>query len=183
MPKDTINGKNIVLGVTGCIAAYKSAYLIRELLTRGANIKVVMTTSATNFITPLTLSSLSKNNVIVNMFPDSISGNTELSTWHIDLAQWADLNLIAPATVNTVAKIAHGFADNALTTVISAARSPVIVAPAADVDMYQNQATKENIANYEKWILMSYCLIFPYLMVMDFIVMSESIENFHEFQL
>jgi phosphopantothenoylcysteine decarboxylase/phosphopantothenate--cysteine ligase len=150
MPKDPINGKNIVLGVTGCIAAYKSAYLIRELVTRGAIIKVVMTTSATNFITPLTLSSLSKNNVIVNMFPDSISGNTELNTWHIDLAQWADLILIAPATVNTVAKIANGFADNALTTVVSAARSPVIVAPAADVDMYQNQVTKENIARLEK---------------------------------
>ena len=149
MPKDPINGKKIVLGVTGCIAAYKSAYLIRELVTRGAVVKVVMTTAATNFISPLTLSSLSNNNVIVNMFPESTSGNTELSTWHIDLAQWADLMLIAPATINTAAKIANGFADNALTTVISAARSPVIVAPAADVDMYQNQITKENIERLE----------------------------------
>jgi len=149
MPKDPINGKKIVLGVTGCIAAYKSAYLIRELVTRGAVVKVVMTTAATNFISPLTLSSLSNNNVTVNMFPESTSGNTELSTWHIDLAQWADLMLIAPATINTVAKIANGFADNALTTVISAARSPVIVAPAADVDMYQNQITKENIERLE----------------------------------
>jgi phosphopantothenoylcysteine decarboxylase/phosphopantothenate--cysteine ligase len=151
MSKDPLNGKNIVLGVTGCIAAYKSAYLLRELVKRGAYVKVVMTTAATNFITPLTLSSLSKNNVIVNMFPVSTSGNTELSTWHIDLAQWADLMLIAPATVNTVAKIANGFADNALTTVVSAARSPVILAPAADVDMYQNQVTKENIARLEKF--------------------------------
>ncbi|UCH66276.1 MAG: bifunctional phosphopantothenoylcysteine decarboxylase/phosphopantothenate--cysteine ligase CoaBC, partial [Ignavibacterium sp.] len=150
MPKDPINGKKIVLGVTGCIAAYKSAYLIRQLVSRGADVKVVMTPAATNFITPLTLSSLSKNNVTVNMFPDSNSGNTELSTWHIDLAQWADLILIAPATINTVAKIAHGFADNALTTVISAARSPVIVSPAADVDMYQNRVTIENIAKLEE---------------------------------
>jgi phosphopantothenoylcysteine decarboxylase/phosphopantothenate--cysteine ligase len=149
MPKDPLNGKKIVLGVTGCIAAYKSAFLIRELVTRGAVVKVVMTTAATNFISPLTLSSLSNNNVIVNMFPESTSGNTELSTWHIDLAQWADLMLIAPATINTVAKIANGFADNALTTVISAARSPVIVTPAADVDMYQNQVTKKNIERLE----------------------------------
>ena len=150
MPKDPLNGKKIVLGVTGCIAAYKGAYLVRELVTRGTDVKVVMTTAATNFITPLTLSSLSNNNVIVNMFPDSTSGSTELSTWHIDLAQWADLMLIAPATINTVAKIVNGFADNALTTVISAARSPVIVSPAADVDMYQNQVTKENITRLEK---------------------------------
>jgi phosphopantothenoylcysteine decarboxylase/phosphopantothenate--cysteine ligase len=150
MPKDPLNGKKIVLGVTGCIAAYKSAYLIRELVTRGADVKVVMTEATTNFITPLSLSSLSKNNVIVNMFPDSNSDNTELSTWHIELTQWADLILIAPATINTVAKIAHGFADNALTTVVSAARSPVIVSPAADVDMYQNQVTKENITRLEK---------------------------------
>jgi phosphopantothenoylcysteine decarboxylase/phosphopantothenate--cysteine ligase len=150
MPKGPLNGKKIVLGVTGCIAAYKSAFILRELVKRGADVKVVMTPAATNFITPLTLSSLSKSDVIVNMFPESNSVNTALNTWHIDLAQWADLILIAPATVNTVAKIANGFADNALTTVISAARSPVIVAPAADVDMYQNQVTKENLTRIEK---------------------------------
>ena len=88
MSKDPLSGKKIVLGVTGCIAAYKSAYLLRALVTRGAHVKVVMTKAATNFITPLTLSSLSKNNVIVNMFPDSTTGNTELNTWHIDLALW-----------------------------------------------------------------------------------------------
>jgi phosphopantothenoylcysteine decarboxylase/phosphopantothenate--cysteine ligase len=146
MQKDSLYGKKIVLGVTGCIAAYKSAYLIRDLLKRGAEVKVVMTSSATQFITPLTLSTLSNNNVIVNMFPLSQSGGTDINTWHIDLAQWTDLILIAPATVNTLAKIAHGFADNALTTLVSAARSPVIIAPAADVDMYENPITKENIA-------------------------------------
>ena len=149
MPKDPLNGKKIVLGVTGCIAAYKSAFLLRELISRGSEVKVVMTPAATKFITPLTLSSLSQNNVIVNMFPESNSSNTDLNTWHIDLAQWADLILIAPATINTVAKIVNGFADNALTTVISAARSPVIVAPAADIDMYRNQVTQENFVKLE----------------------------------
>ena len=146
MQKDFLFGKKIVLGVTGCIAAYKSAYLIRYLVKRSAEVKVVMSPSATQFITPLTLSTLSKNAVVVNLFPESKSSSTGLSTWHIDLAQWADLILIAPATVNTVAKIAYGFADNALTTLASAARSPVVLAPAADVDMYENTTTKENLA-------------------------------------
>jgi len=145
MFKDIIKGKKIVLGVTGCIAAYKSAHLIRDLIKRGAEVKVVMTPAATQFITPLTLSSLSNNNVVINIFPESSDVDTNLNTWHIDLAQWADLILIAPATVNTVAKIAYGFADNALTTLVSAARSPVVIAPAADVDMYQNPITQENI--------------------------------------
>ncbi|MEJ2194821.1 MAG: bifunctional phosphopantothenoylcysteine decarboxylase/phosphopantothenate--cysteine ligase CoaBC [Ignavibacteriaceae bacterium] len=149
MSKDPLIGKNIVLGITGCIAAYKSAFLLRTLQTRGASVRIVMTPAATNFITPLTLSSLSKNKVIVNIFPGSNSDNTDLNTWHIDMAQWADLILIAPATINTIAKIRHGFADNALTTVISAAKSPIIIAPAADNDMYQNQVTKENIAKLE----------------------------------
>ena len=146
MFKDIIKGKKIVLGVTGCIAAYKSAHLIRDLIKRGAEVKVVMTPAATQFITPLTLSSLSNNNVVINIFPESSDVDTNLNTWHIDLAQWADLILIAPATVNTVAKIAYGFADNALTTLVSAARSPVVIAPAADVDMYQNPITQENIS-------------------------------------
>jgi phosphopantothenoylcysteine decarboxylase / phosphopantothenate---cysteine ligase len=149
MSKDPLIGKNIVLGITGCIAAYKSVFLLRTLQTRGASVRIVMTPAATNFITPLTLSSLSKNKVIVNIFPGSNSDNTDLNTWHIDMAQWADLILIAPATINTIAKIRHGFADNALTTVISAAKSPIIIAPAADNDMYQNQVTKENIAKLE----------------------------------
>ena len=149
MQKDLLFGKKIVLGVTGCIAAYKSAYLIRDLVKRGAEVKVVMSPSATQFITPLALSTLSKNAVVVNMFPETKSSSTSLNTWHIDLAQWADLILIAPATVNTVAKIAYGFADNALTTVVCAARSPVVLAPAADVDMYENPATKENLAKLE----------------------------------
>ncbi len=149
MQKDLLYGKKIVLGVTGCIAAYKSAYLIRDLVNRGADVKVVMSPSATQFITPLTLSTLSKNTVVVNMFPENKNSNTSLNTWHIDLAQWAEIILIAPATVNTVAKIAHGFADNALTTLAAAARSPVVLAPAADVDMYENPTTKENLSKLE----------------------------------
>ena len=149
MQKDVLYGKKIVLGVTGCIAAYKSAYFIRDLVKRGAGVKVVMSPSATQFITPLTLSTLSSNAVVVNMFPETKNSSTNLNTWHIDLAQWADLILIAPATVNTVAKLAYGFADNALTTLAAAARSPVVLAPAADVDMYENPATKENLAKLE----------------------------------
>ena len=149
MYKDVISEKRIVLGVTGCIAAYKSAYLVRDLIKRGAEVRVVMTPAATEFITPLTLSTLSNNNVIVNTFPDSPNSDTSINTWHIDLAQWADLIVIAPATVNTVAKIACGFADNALTTLVSAARSLVLIAPAADVDMYQNPITQENILKLE----------------------------------
>ncbi len=144
MQKDILSGKKIIVGVTGCIAAYKSALLIRELIKRNAEVKVVITPSAGEFITPLTLSSLSKNKVIVNTFPASQKNGTDLSTWHIDYALWSDLMIIAPCTINTAAKIAHGFADNALTTLVSALRSPLLISPAADVDMYENKITQEN---------------------------------------
>ena len=150
MPDDVFRNKKIILGVTGCIAAYKACYLTRELKNRGAEVKVVMTPSALQFVAPLTFSSLSGNPVVVNIFPESQQNGTEMTTWHIDYARWADLLLIAPATINTVAKIVHGFADNALTTLIAAARSPVIVVPAADVDMYLNKVTTENIKKLEE---------------------------------
>ncbi|MHB1688971.1 MAG: bifunctional phosphopantothenoylcysteine decarboxylase/phosphopantothenate--cysteine ligase CoaBC [Ignavibacteriaceae bacterium] len=149
MSDDVLTGKKILLGVTGCIAAYKSAYLIRDLIKRGAEVKVIMTPSAAEFIAPLTLATLSKNPVIINTFPDSQKNGSALTTWHIDYAVWADLMIIAPATVNTVAKIVHGFADNALTTLVTALRSPLIIAPAADVDMYENKITKENFKKLE----------------------------------
>ena len=145
MQKDIFQGKKILLGVTGCIAAYKSASLIRDLVKRGASVKVIMTPAATEFITPLTLSSLSKNEVIVNIFPKSKNESTSLNTWHIEYALWADLMIIAPATVNTVAKIAKGYADNALTTLVAALRCPLIIAPAADVDMYDNKINQMNL--------------------------------------
>ncbi len=149
MSGDIFSGKKIILGVTGCIAAYKSAYLIRELIKRGAEVKVVMTPSAAEFISPLTLSTISGNEVIIRTFPQSQNNGTSLSTWHIDYAVWADLMIIAPATINTVAKIAHGLADNALTTLVSALRCPLLVSPAADVDMYQNKITQQNIRKLE----------------------------------
>ena len=158
MTKDSLSGKKILLGVTGCIAAYKSCLIIRELVKRGAKVKVVMTPSATEFITPLTLATLSQNEVIVNTFPSSQRQGTKLSTWHIDYALWADLMLIAPATINTIAKISYGFADNALTTLVTALRSPLIVAPAADVDMYSNPINKENLEKLER---LGYFIIYP----------------------
>ena len=158
MTKDSLSGKKILLGVTGCIAAYKSCLIIRELVKRGAKVKVVITPSATEFITPLTLATLSQNEVIVNTFPSSQRQGTKLSTWHIDYALWADLMLIAPATINTIAKISYGFADNALTTLVTALRSPLIVAPAADVDMYNNPINKENLEKLER---LGHLVIYP----------------------
>ncbi len=149
MIKDPLDGKKILLGVTGCIAAYKSCLIVRELIKRGAEVKVVMTPSATQFIAPLTLATLSQNEVIVNTFPATQKDGTKLSTWHIDYALWADLMLIAPATINTIAKISYGFADNALTTLVTALRSPLVIAPAADVDMYNNPINKENLEKLE----------------------------------
>lgn len=149
MTLDSFSGKKIILGVTGGIAAYKSCYLLRELIKRKAEVRVVMTPSAVEFVSPLTFSSLSNNEVIVNTFPASQKDGTNVSTWHIDYALWADLMIIAPATVNTIAKIANGFADNALTTLVNALRTPLLVAPAADVDMYVNKFTQENISKLE----------------------------------
>lgn len=151
MNKDPLERKKILLGVTGCIAAYKSCLIVRELVKRGAEVKVVMTSSATEFISPLTLATLSHNEVIVNTFPPTQKDGTKLSTWHIDYALWADLMLIAPATINTIAKISFGFADNALTTLVAALRSPLVIAPAADVDMYNNPINKENLEKLERF--------------------------------
>lgn len=158
MIKDPLNGKKILLGVTGCIAAYKSCLIIRELVKRGAKVKVVLTPSAVEFITPLTLSTLSQNDVVVNTFPKNQKDGTNLSTWHIDYALWADLMLVAPATINTIAKIAHGFADNALTTLLTALRSPLLIAPTADVDMYKNPINKENLEKLER---LGHYIIYP----------------------
>ena len=150
MIKDPLSGKKIILGVTGCIAAYKSCLIIRELVKRGAEVKVVMTPSATEFITPLTLATLSNSEVVVNTFPRSQKDGTNLSTWHIDYSLWADLMLLAPATINTIAKISYGFGDNALTTLVTALRCPLVIAPAADVDMFNNPVNKENMEKLKR---------------------------------
>ena len=136
-----LKGKNIILGVTGGIAAYKAAMIIRFLVKEGADVKVVMTPLAKEFITPLTLATLSKNRVLADFFdPESGDWNS-----HVDLGLWADAFIIAPATANTLAKMAHGIADNLLLTSYLSARSQVFVAPAMDLDMYNHPATKANI--------------------------------------
>ncbi len=139
-------GNHIILGVTGGIAAYKSAHLVRELGKTGAEVQVVMTHAATEFITPLTLSVLSRREVIIEMFPPAPDQPTTQWTKHIELALWADAMLIAPASANTIAKIAHGLADNFLTTLALALRCPLVIAPTMDVDMYRNEVTQQNVA-------------------------------------
>jgi phosphopantothenoylcysteine decarboxylase/phosphopantothenate--cysteine ligase len=140
-----LKGKHIILGVTGGIAAYKTAWLVREFVKAGADVQVVMTRSATQFVTPLTLATLSQREVIVEMFPANPDQATMQWTKHIDLALWADVMLIAPATANTIAKIANGFADDFLSTLVLALRCPLAVAPSMDVDMYLNDTTQRNI--------------------------------------
>jgi phosphopantothenoylcysteine decarboxylase/phosphopantothenate--cysteine ligase len=139
-------GHHIIVGVTGGIAAYKSALLVRELVKAGDEVQVVMTRSAAQFITPLTMSTLSRRAAITDMFPHAGDVATEQWTRHIELGVWADAMVIAPATANTIAKIAHGFADNFLTTLVLALRGPLIVAPAMDVDMWLNETTQRNVA-------------------------------------
>ena len=137
-----LQGKHILLGVTGSIAAYKAAVLCRLLKGAGAEVKVVMTQTAKQFITPLTMATLSKNPILVEFF------NPENGEWnsHISLGEWADCYLIAPATANTLAKMAYGIADNLLLTTYLSARCQTVVAPAMDCDMFCHEATQENIA-------------------------------------
>ena len=136
-----LKGKNILVGVTGGIAAYKTATIIRLLVKEGAGVKVVMTDHAREFITPLTLATLSKNPVLTEFF------NSENGDWnsHVDLGIWAHLFLIAPATANTISKMACGAADNLLLTTYLSARCPVFVAPSMDMDMLKHPATIINI--------------------------------------
>ena len=136
-----LRGKNIILGITGGIAAYKSASITRMLVKSGANVKVIMTPYAKEFITPLTMATLSKNPVLVDFFdPEDGRWNS-----HVDLALWADAFLVAPATANTMAKMAHGIADNLLLTTYLSARCNVFAAPAMDLDMYKHIATRDNL--------------------------------------
>ncbi|MDX1838585.1 bifunctional phosphopantothenoylcysteine decarboxylase/phosphopantothenate--cysteine ligase CoaBC [Legionella taurinensis] len=133
-------GKNIVLGICGGIAAYKSAYLIRELTRLGADVRVVMTQSAQQFITPLTLQALSGHEVRTELF----DSQAERAMGHIELARWADYLLIAPASANFLAKMAHGLADDLLSTLCLVAENPVIVCPAMNRSMWQHPATRDN---------------------------------------
>ena len=139
--------KNILVGVCGGIAAYKSANIISKLKKKGYNVKVIMTENATKIITPLTLETLSRNKVVVDMW--DINRGYEVE--HISLAEWADLVLIAPATYNIVGKIANGIADDMLSTVISACTKPKYLALAMNVNMYENPILKENISKLERF--------------------------------
>ena len=136
-----LEGKHIVLGITGSIAAYKAAFLLRLLVKEGADVQVVMTPSAKEFITPVTMSALSGRPVASHFFSQNDG------TWHshVDMGQWADLLLIAPATASTIGKMAHGICDNLLITTYLSAKCPVMVAPAMDLDMYRHPANLKNI--------------------------------------
>jgi len=136
-----LKGKKILIGVTGGIAAYKTATIIRLLVKEDSVVKVIMTDHAKSFITPLTLATLSKNPVLSEFFsPENGSWNS-----HVDLGIWADLFLIAPATANTISKMANGIADNLLITTYLSSRCPVFVAPSMDEDMLEHKATRKNI--------------------------------------
>ncbi len=136
-----LKDKNIILGVTGGIAAYKAANITRLLIKEGAIVKIIMTPMAKEFITPLTLATLSKNPILVDFY------NPENGDWnsHVDLGLWADAYIIAPATANTMGKMAHAIADNLLITTYLSARCPVFIAPAMDLDMYKHTSNKNNI--------------------------------------
>ena len=135
-----LNNKKVVLGVSGGIAAYKASFLVRLLIKEGAEVKVILTPDAEEFVTPLTLSTLSKNPVY-SSFTD------EEKTWynHVDIGLWADLMVIAPATANTISKMISGHADNFLLTSYLSAKCPVYIAPAMDLDMYKHASTQDNL--------------------------------------
>lgn len=150
-----LKGKKVVVAVTGSIAAYKSALIVRQLIKSGAEVKVVMTVSSHDFITPLTLSTLSKNPVY-----SEFTSSKESGTWnnHVELGLWADLLLVAPATANSLSKMASGESDNYLMAVYLSAKCPVYIAPAMDLDMYKHPSTKENI---EKLLSFGNIIIYP----------------------
>lgn len=142
----SLEGKTVILGVTGSIAAYKAPTLARKLQSRGAEVIVVMTEAGAKLVDPLTFRSLTGKPVLVQMFPPSTDWQIE----HIALAEMADLFLVAPATANTIGKIAGGIADNLLTCAVMATRAPVLIAPAMNVDMYENPLVQANIDKLEK---------------------------------
>jgi phosphopantothenoylcysteine decarboxylase/phosphopantothenate--cysteine ligase len=142
-----LKNKNFILGVCGSIAAYKSAVLVRLLIKAGANVKVILTADAANFITPLTLATLSKNPVYTKYFEE------ETGVWsnHVELGLWADYMIIAPASANTIGKMANGLCDNLLSAVYLSAKCPVFYAPAMDLDMWKHDSTKANIQKLQEF--------------------------------
>ncbi len=144
---NSLAGKKIILGVTGSIAAYKAALLTRLLVKANADVRIILTASATGFITPLTLSTLSKNPVLTEFVKN------ETGEWnnHVELGLWADVLVIAPASANTIAKCANGFCDNLLTATYLSAKCPVIFAPAMDLDMYRHASTQINLQKLQSF--------------------------------
>jgi len=142
-----LRNKNIILGVCGSIAAYKSAIVVRLLIKAGANVRVILTADAANFITPLTLATLSKNPVYTKYFEE------ETGVWsnHVELGLWADYMIIAPASANTIAKMAGGICDNLLSAVYLSAKCPVFYAPAMDLDMWKHESTKINVKQLQSF--------------------------------
>ncbi|MCB0512382.1 MAG: bifunctional phosphopantothenoylcysteine decarboxylase/phosphopantothenate--cysteine ligase CoaBC, partial [Bacteroidetes bacterium] len=136
-----LSGKNIIVAVSGSIAAYKSAYLVRLLIKQGAYVQCVITESATQFIAPLTLATLSKNECLVDYT------NASKTNWnnHVNIALWADAIIVAPASMNTIAKMANGLCDNLLLGIYFSARCPVFIAPAMDEDMWHHPSNQKNI--------------------------------------
>ena len=137
-----LSGKNVLLAITGSIAAYKSAYLVRDFIKRGANVKVIITDSALQFVTPVTLSTLSKNPV----YKDFLK-NTDTGEWnnHVKLGSWSDIMVVAPATANTLSNLVSGKSDSLFLATYLSCKSPVFVAPAMDLDMFKNKSTQKNI--------------------------------------
>lgn len=135
----TLEEKNILFGVTGGIAAYKACELVRLFQKQGANVKVILTPNAKEFVSPLSLASLSRNNVYMEQFNYS-----QFDIEHVSLAQWGDIMVIAPLTANTLSKIAYGICDNLLTSLVCAYAKPIIIAPAMNVNMWSNKVIQEN---------------------------------------
>ena len=146
MTKKSLSTKKIILGVTGGIAVYKACEIVRGLTTDGADVHVVMTKNATQFVTPLTFQALSKNEVRTDLF----SLTEESKMGHIELADSANLVLVAPATADFIAKAAHGMADDLLTTLLLVTRAPIAIAPAMNVHMWENKLVKENMLKLKK---------------------------------
>ena len=140
-----LQGKKILLGITGSIAAYKAIYLVRLLVKNGAEVKVIITPAAKDFVSTLTLSTLSKNDVLVDLFDEKSWSN------HVMLGRWADVMVIAPLSCNTLAKMAHGYCDNLLLATYLSATCPVVIAPAMDEDMWHHTSTKNNLSKLESY--------------------------------
>jgi phosphopantothenoylcysteine decarboxylase/phosphopantothenate--cysteine ligase len=140
----------VLVGVTGGIAAYKVGYLVRDLVKSGAEVKVMMTEAGTRFVTPLTFSALSKNPVFTDLWTNNQSSDSDISTQHIDLANWAEVLVITPASANTIAKLAYGISDNLLAVVALATTRPIILAPTMDAEMYLNPVTQNNLTSLKE---------------------------------